>query len=121
MTGTRVDIDGADRLTQTLGQAADRLPAIAPPAAAQIVAARARQLAPVRTGVLAASIAPVIREGAVEVSAGTEYAAVQEYGSRARNIPAQPFMRPALEETQAQIAEAYTAEVGAILAEVKGA
>lgn len=56
------------------------------------------------TGVLANSIETnSVGPGKVEVSANAPYAAAQEFGNS--RLPARPYMRPALQQNRARIAE----------------
>lgn len=69
--------------------------------AGEAVVSRARQLAPVKTGALRASIAWVIAgEGyagrMLSIQVGMPYGIFQEFGTR--NIPPHPYIRPALNE-----------------------
>jgi HK97 gp10 family phage protein len=84
------------------------------------VAERARELVPVRTGHLLASIRPDIGEEEdaeeafqpVMVIADTPYASFVEYGTS--RMDPQPFMEPAVDEVEPQILE----EIDSILAEM---
>ena len=73
--------------------------------AVDIVVAEARQLAaPMRkSGVLEASIGGEVKNGRATVYARKFYARLVEYGSR--HARAHPFMRPALVQSRARIAE----------------
>lgn len=63
-------------------------------------AASARRRAPVRTGYLRSSIVnEKIDYGRHKVTVGARYGAYVEYGTR--NMAAQPFFRPAVEENKA--------------------
>lgn len=77
---------------------------------AALIEARAKQLSPVLTGALRASITTHLDGWVAEITAGEnlDYAVYVEYG--AHNHPAQPFLRPAIE----QFAASFTAEIGAI-------
>jgi len=95
-----VRVLGADRLARTMRRAATDIAdhrALNARAAAAM-ARGMRDRAPKRRGVLAASVGP--DSGKDFASAGTplRYGAVQEYGSPARHLPAQPFARPTLED-----------------------
>lgn len=68
----------------------------------QVVAKRARILAPVRTGKLKRSIHWEVTKGKVEIIADTPYAYFVETGEG--RGPAQPFLRPALHGTKDEIA-----------------
>jgi phage gpG-like protein len=93
-----VRVKGADRLARTMRRAASDIAdqrALNARAAAAM-ARGMRERAPKRRGVLAASVGP--DSGPDHASAGTplRYGAVQEYGSPARHLRAQPFARPTL-------------------------
>lgn len=120
MTDT-VEVDGAVQLTAGLARFAASLEDLdaAELAAGRAVAQRAGRLAPVRTGALSRSITVSTGDG-VTVGSGLPYAGVQEVGWAARNIQAQPFLRPALADGTPEVAAAYQAEVEANLKRVKG-
>jgi HK97 gp10 family phage protein len=75
---------------------------------AERIAERARQLAPVDSGRLRDSIHVEATEDGHDVVVGTDYWAPVEFGHHlvawghdtGRDVPAQPFMRPALIEGQ---------------------
>jgi len=125
--GPVVQVEGGARLRKTIKAAGDDLSDLraAHARAAEIVVPRMRSGAPVgETGRLAASVrgsgtqtAAIIRAG----SAAVPYAAVQEWGWAAKNIPPQPYGVPAAEETEPQWYGAYLDEVEDILGRVKGA
>ncbi len=97
-----------DRVQQVLANGAIR------------VAERARELVPVRTGHLLASIRPDLGDiedsseafSPIQVVADTEYASFVEFGTS--KMEAEPFLGPAVEEIEPEIME----EVDAILAEL---
>ena len=84
------------------------------------VAERARELVPVRTGHLLASIRPEIEDAEdleeafspIGVVADAEYASFVEFGTS--RMEAEPFMQPAIDEIEPEIME----EVDAILADL---
>jgi HK97 gp10 family phage protein len=91
--------------------------------AAAVIAPAARALAPVRTGALVATIAATGDGGDVIVSAGSirvNYAAVQEYGSPRRHVPAHPYLGPAVDATEPTTVAAYADQVDHIVGTVKG-
>jgi len=68
------------------------------------IAERARQLAPVRTGALRASIYTVTRDFlSVALGAAVYYAGFVEYGTR--KMAARPYLRPAIEEKRQELLE----------------
>jgi phage gpG-like protein len=117
-----VEVDGAVQLTAGLARFAASLDDLdaAELAAGRVVQQRASGLAPVRTGALARSITVATGDG-VTVGSGLPYAGVQEVGWAARNIQAQPFLRPALADSTTEVQAAYLANVDANLKRVKGA
>lgn len=90
---------------------------------AQIVVDRAQTTVPRVTGTLAGTIRPgatrtmaIIRAGYAKVP----YAGVQEFGWPARNIPPNPYLRPAAHETEPQWLRTYDDEIEELLSKVKG-
>lgn len=98
-----------------------------------MVEARAKELCPVDTGALQASITTEVDESGKTiigcVAPHTDYAAYVEYGTGIRGaaspgagegpysstwagMVAQPYMRPALDESKPKIAEIFTNDVG---------
>ncbi len=70
--------------------------------AARLVEADAKRLCPVDTGTLRASIHTVkLADAKYAVGSNVEYALYQERGTH--KMPAQPYLRPALENNQAEI------------------
>jgi HK97 gp10 family phage protein len=119
--GTRVEVDGATQLASSLRRVSDDLDDLdmAEARAGQYVRQRASSLAPKLTGALSQSIRA--DTGGVGVAIGSDlvYAGVQEFGSAAKGIRAQPFLRPAAEDTA--WVQFYEDEVQRKLATVKGA
>jgi hypothetical protein len=120
---TQTELVGADRLRRDLKTASRKLDDLSTGhgRAGEIVAARARSLAPRRSGALASSVGSRGTPGAMEAYATAPYAGVHEYGWGARHIRAQPYLRPAAEETQSAWERAYTAELVGIVEDVRGA
>lgn len=122
----RVKVDGVDRLRRTLiaaGATLEDLKAVHDKVG-ELVERRADPRVPRRSGRLAGTLrhagqkgAAVIREGRASVP----YAGVQEYGWRARGIPAQPHIRPAIADSEDAIRAAYLDGIDDTLAKVKGA
>lgn len=82
-------------------------------AGARVVETWAKVYAPVDTGALRSSIQvdePVTPDLAT-VSVGVEYAVHQEFGTA--TLAAHPFLRPALDQHQAEIVAAVAAELAA--------
>jgi phage gpG-like protein len=116
-----VEIDGLTRLRMTLASAAGDVaePKAALEASGRLLEARGRGLAPVATGALAGSLRASSAASEVSVSSALPYAAVTEYGG-GNNIPAQPFLRPALANSQPLIEAAFMADMEKALSKVKG-
>jgi hypothetical protein len=123
MSGTRVEISGDDRLNRTLDQAGDRLTDLRDPnrAAGDTIAARAAQLAPRVSGILAASIRADATPTEAVIFATAPYAGPIHGGWPARNITAQPFLTDAATDTEPAFLEAYGRHVATTLDHVKGA
>lgn len=96
MTAFEIDskafADGLERSYADIGRACER----EVHRTGELASVTARRLAPRRTGALVDSIVARARGNATEVSAGVDYAAFVEYGTS--DTPAQPFLRPALEQ-----------------------
>jgi hypothetical protein len=65
----------------------------------------ARQICPEDTGELKASIGGNANPQQVRVFASAPHAQVTEEGSVEKNIPAQPYMRPAFNKTRRKLAQ----------------
>lgn len=89
--------------------------------AAELVAESGRGRAPVDTGALRDSITVEVTREVGRAAAATEYAGVQEWGWRAHNIPAQPFLAPALLDNQGRIEDLYAKALETAIGKVKGA
>jgi len=101
-------VHGAQAIAAKFATAATVVPAVAVPSALNkaglLVLRRAKQKAPVDTGNLKLSInKPPATPSGVEVVSPAEYSVYQEMGTR--NMPAHPYMRPALDESKDQIEE----------------
>lgn len=122
MTTAGVTVEGTEELARTLDAAAKHIehPEAAQQAAGRLLATRGRSNAPVATGALANSIQAAVEGDTVNVGSPLDYAAVTEYGG-GNNIPSQPFLRPALQDSEAAIAALYLADAQAALNHVKGA
>ena len=87
-----------DLITEELGKAVRDL--------VLIVEAKAKELCPVDTGKLRASITPVIQSWAkAYVGTNTHYAPYVEYGTKMS--PAQPFLEPAFLEGKKQASKVF--------------
>jgi phage gpG-like protein len=121
-TGTRVEVDGATQLASSLRRVSNDLDDldVAEARAGQAIRQRASELAPKLTGRLAQSIRADTGGVGVAIGSDVVYAGVQEFGSPAKGIRAQPFLRPAADDT-GQWVEFYADEVQRKLNTVKGA
>lgn len=115
------EVLGTERLADTLSRAARDIehPEAAQEAAGRLIASRGASYAPKATGALARSITAAVEGQAVNVGSPLAYAAVTEYGG-GNNIPAQPYLRPALDASTSLVAGLYLAEAQQALNRVKG-
>lgn len=132
MTTAAWEVEGARQLRATLKRAdpqlLDRLKA-SHLAAADVVAARARQLAPVGQGTRRpGALRDSVRAGATKTSAVVRvggarvpYAKPIHYGWGRRHIAAQPFVSRAAQQTEPQWFDRYHREVLAVLDTIEGA
>ena len=88
----------------------------------EIVAARARQLVPVRSGALQKTIKATKSAGGAKVNAGTPsltskvpYAGPIHYGWEARDIEARPFLSDALDDVRDEVVDAYDKMIADLL------
>ena len=80
-----------------------------------LVEGEAKKLCPVDTGLLRASITPVIESWAAGyVGTNTHYAPYVEYGTR--KMAAQPFLEPAYEEGRRQASRIFGQAIGRAIA-----
>ena len=80
-----------------------------------LVEGEAKKLCPVDTGLLRASITPVIESWAAGyVGTNTHYAPYVEYGTR--KTPAQPFLEPAYEVGRQQASRIFEQAIGRAIA-----
>jgi hypothetical protein len=89
----------------------------------RIVADYARPRAPRITGTLAGTIRSSGTKSYAVVRAGfarVPYAGVQEFGWPARNIPPNPYLRPAAHITEPIWLKEYNDEIDRLLSKVKG-
>ena len=104
---------GAQRMAAKFAAAAGAVQAVVPSAldkAALLVLRRAKQKAPVDTGALRANIfSDHPSPDEADVVSPMEYSIYQEMGTY--KMAAQPYMRPALDESQDQIEELLGHEV----------
>jgi HK97 gp10 family phage protein len=108
LAAIEITVQGADKIAEELGSAAEKLvPTIdtAIEAGADLIQDMAITLVPVRTGMLKSTIhvepTGQMMERLVSVGQGITYAAYVEYGTR-RMAP-QPYMRPSRDAREAEI------------------
>jgi HK97 gp10 family phage protein len=119
-----VTVQGADRLASTLRKAGADVSDMkaANQRVGEVVAVRARQLAPRDTGWLRDSIKAGKRVRGAQVRAGgRRYVWVQNYGSAKRHIRPKMFMQNALEQKQDEAIDLYFEEMERIMSKVQGA
>lgn len=126
MPETGIRVEGLDELARSMKRAGADIEELkdAHYRAAQIVASRAAQIAPKRSGKLAGSIRPTRQVRRARVVAGRSsvpYAAPIHWGWPSHNITAQPFMSDAAQQTESDWVAAYMADVQTALDKVKGA
>ena len=126
MNDVAVNVVGLAELTRTMRKAGVDIAELklAHTKAAQIVADRAAEFAPRRSGALAGSIRPAKQANRARIMAGSAkvpYANPIHWGWPSRGIGAQPFLSDAAQETEAEWTAAYVADVQAALDKVKGA
>lgn len=89
--------------------------------AAEIVASRARSIAPIMTGALVKSIKPTAGKSSARVKAGgtlVPYAGVIHFGWPAHNIEAQPYLWNAMADEERNVVQSYEREVEALVRKV---
>lgn len=87
-------------------------------AAAEIVAGRALQLVPVRSGRLRDTVRPSGTQKSARVRAGfarVPYAGPIHFGWAARNITPQPFLYDALDARRREVVEHYDSQIGKLI------
>jgi len=100
-------------------KAIENVPWVVPPAAAEIIAERARELAAVDTGEMKSKIKVVNFAKFSQVEANAKHSGYIEFGTY--KMAAQPFLRPAVQEQQAAIRNAVAeAMMDEIKVAVKG-
>lgn len=122
---TGIRIEGLDALARSMRKAGVDIEELksAHTRAGEIVAARAEQLAPRRSGKLAGSIRAMRQVKRARIVAGrasVPYAAPIHWGWPARGIEANPFISQAAQETEAEWTAAYLADVQTALDNVRG-
>jgi HK97 gp10 family phage protein len=121
VSAVSVEIEGAATLNATTAEAIHGLEDLsaAGAEAGRLVQLRASAAAPKLSGALSRSITAEASGNEVNVSAEAEYAAYVEYGTS--RMAAQPYMRPALADSQSAVLEAYAKEVRTEVGKIKGA
>lgn len=87
-------------------------------AAAEIVAGRALQLVPVRSGRLRDTVRPSGTQKSARVRAGfarVPYAGPIHFGWAARNITPQPFLYDALDARRREVLDHYDSQIGKLI------
>jgi hypothetical protein len=125
-TETGIRIEGLDELARSMRRAGQDMTELkeAHTRAAAIVADRAAELAPRRSGRLAGSIRPAKQAKRARIMAGgakVPYANPIHWGWPSRNIAASMFMVDAAQQTEPEWTKAYFEDVQAILDKVRGA
>ena len=120
------EVEGGKELRRSLKKVEDGLVDLKKVHAdvAAVVVDRARSITPVVSGALVSSIrgAGTQREALIRAGgAKVPYANVQEWGWPRRNIPAQPYLRPAAQSTKPEWKELYERRIDELLSKVKGA
>jgi len=86
--------------------------------AAEIVARRARQLIPVRSGVLRSTVRAAGTQKSARVRAGfarVPYAGPIHFGWLSRNITPQPFLYSALDNRRAEVLRHYEQQIDKVI------
>jgi len=122
---TGIRIEGLDALVRTMRKAGVDITELkqAHVRAGQIVADRAAELAPRRSGRLAGSIRPARQAKRARIQAGggkVPYANPIHWGWPSHNIEASLFLSRAATETEAEWSKAYLEDVQAALDKVTG-
>jgi hypothetical protein len=122
-TVSGAELVGVDRLHRTIGAAQDRLYDLADPASdtGRVVAAAGASAAPRHTGQLAGSARVVAGPGHVTITFTAPYAAIIEWGWRARGIRPQPYAGIAAQRTESTWIKFYETAVGTIVDSIEGA
>lgn len=118
----RVDVVGAERFTATSRRAVKDIEELRAgnERASERVATTARQLAPRLTGTLAGSVFAEVEPDRFIVGTPLLYGSVQEFGAVRINVPARPWLRPALEDNQGFTLDALKEDVQRALDRIKG-
>lgn len=119
---TQASLEGDERLIRTLDQAGEDLEDLTGlhQDLGNTLAERASSNAPVREGALAASIRGWGDKETFGAEVGVPYGGVQEWGWRARNIPAQPYLGPAYKATLPEIESRMAKHVEQVVGKVRG-
>lgn len=111
-----VNVTGIEEVTKLLNQVVNNLESMtsANKEISQTLSSKASAMAPRRTGALASSVKGNPSGQKAQIMAGSNavpYAGVQEYGWPAKNIQAQPYLRPAVNDNMGYIIERYSKEI----------
>lgn len=116
----RVTVEGADQLAAAMRDGRRQVTDLsaAHEHARAGLESDARSRAPVLTGQLAGSVWAHASARRLSVGAGAPYAAVIEYGSSARGLPARPFLAPARDAAAGAVLRGYTDRVHEVLRDI---
>lgn len=123
MSGADVRVIGADTFRRTMGAAADDLGRMdrAADATGRLILTRARARAPKRSGRLSGSLTAKADGSDVAVGSGLVYAPVIHNGWAGHSIAPNPFLIPVAQESQPVWLGYFRADLGRVIAQVRGA
>lgn len=115
-----VNVTGIEEVTKLLNQVVNNLESMtsANKEISQTLSSKASAMAPRATGALASSVKGNPSGQKAQIMAGSNavpYAGVQEYGWPAKNIQAQPYLRPAVYDNMGYIVEKYNNYIESIV------
>jgi hypothetical protein len=113
VTGLKETLDSLKKVEGALDNLTDANRTIA-----STIASKASALAPRLTGALASSIKGTSDKDKARITAGGDrvvYAGVQEYGWPEKNIQAQPYLRPAVQNNMSYIVQQYEENIQSVI------
>lgn len=113
VTGLKETLDSLKKVEGALDNLTDANKTIA-----STIASKASVLAPRLTGALASSIKGTSDKDKIRITAGGDrvvYAGVQEYGWPEKNIQAQPYLRPAVQDNMSYIVQKYEENIQSVI------
>lgn len=113
VTGLKETLDALKKVEGALDNLTDANRTIA-----STIASKASALAPRLTGALASSIKGTSDKDRIRITAGGDrvvYAGVQEYGWPEKNIQAQPYLRPAVQDNMSYIVQKYEENIQSVI------